>query len=341
MTLPEGYQFVHINNINNDVYEFLKENYIEDDNNKYRYDYKLDFLQWYNNINNNNNYYNISINYNNNIVGFISGKLINLIINKHVEKTAEINFLCISKQHRSKQLCPLLINELKKQFDIININEAIFTSDTKLNYYNNISHVDYFVKVLNIKKLIECKYINTSTSLQVLENAYKLPKLKLGNKQLIKLDNNNASKYIEKCFNLYNKYFEQFDCYEYFNIDEFYKHFINNYINIYVLIEYDKVIDFISYYTINSIVLMNNYNIHDSYLYYYSNISNNFHKMILMLLYKLVENNIDTFIALNIMENNNDTLDGLSFIKKSTNFNYFLFKNSIKIPNNKIAKILF
>ncbi len=63
--------------------------------------------------------------------------------------------------------------------------------------------------------------------------------------------------------------------------------------------------------------------------------------MIALLLHKLKEDNIDTFIALNIMENNDDIMLDLKFINKKSNYNYYFFQNNNNIKNNKMAKILF
>jgi hypothetical protein len=219
----------------------------------------------------------------------------------------------------------MLINEIKNEFNKIGIFEAIFTSEHK--YPNQITHSDYFIRLINTKKLYEIGYINNKISID-------LPKIK-GNKQLIKITDYN------KCFELYNKYFKKFECYDIFNIDSFIKRFNNNHINIFGLMENNIIIDFISYYSIDVNVIKSNESIKDGYLYYYTNNSNNLHKMISLLLHKLNEDNIDSFIALDIMDNNNDIMEDLKFIKKNSNYNYYFLLNNNKINNNNMAKILF
>ena len=65
--------------------------------------------------------------------------------------------------------------------------------------------------------------------------------------------------------------------------------------------------------------------------------------MLLMLLHNInsTSKNITSFICLDIMDNDKDTLESLGFINKSTNFNYYLFNSNITIQNRLIAKILF
>ena len=120
-----------------------------------------------------------------------------------------------------------------------------------------------------------------------------------------------------------------------------FKRFNNNHIKTFILIENNNILDFISYYSIDINIIKSNETTKDGYLYYYTNNSNNLHKMISLLLHKLSEDNIDSFIALDIMENNIDILEDLKFIKKNSNYNYYFLINNNKINNNKMAKILF
>jgi glycylpeptide N-tetradecanoyltransferase len=307
----------------NNIAKFLSENYVEDK--KFRYNYSEDFLKWYLDDD--------SIYIFNNDIGFICGKKINMIINGEEKIIAEIDFLCVKKDERNKKHCPMLINNIKQKFNDIGIYEAIFTSEH--NYHNIITHCDYFIRFINPEKLYEIGYINKNL------NFYsELPKIK-GNKILYKIDNliDNYSDFLD----LYNKYYKRFDCYEIFDKISFIKRFNNNHIIIYGLFENNKMIDFISYYTIDIKVIniISNQMTKDGYLYVYTNNSNNLHKMISLLLHKLKENNVDSFIALNIMENTTDIMEDLKFINKKSNYNYYFFQNNNKINNNMMAKILF
>ena len=312
----------------NNIAKFLSENYVED--NKFRYNYSEDFLKWYLD----DDSLQICI-YDNNeeLVGFICGKKINMMLNGEQKIIAEIDFLCVKKNNRNKKLCPLLINKIRQKFNDINIYEAIFTSEH--NYPNNITHCDYFIRFINPIKLYEIGYINNNLNLEFYS---ELPKIK-GNKILNKINDYNI------CLDLYNKYYKRFDCYEIFDETSFNKRFNNNHINIYGLYENNKLIDFISYYTIDinviNVIINNNQMTKDGYLYIYTNNSNNLHRMISLLLHKLKENNVDSFIALNIMENTDDIMADLKFINKKSNYNYYFFQNNNKIRNNKMAKILF
>jgi hypothetical protein len=63
--------------------------------------------------------------------------------------------------------------------------------------------------------------------------------------------------------------------------------------------------------------------------------------MLTLLLHKLKEDDVDSFIALDIMDNNIDIMEDLKFIKQKSNYNYYLNLYQYKIKNNMMAKILF
>lgn len=343
MNLPVGYQWTtyDVSNIDNCkiISNLLSNNYLEDDKHKFRHNYSPEFIQWYL-----TSFKSINIGIieeiSNELIGFISGRFINLMLNNIIEKIGEVNFLCINKNNRNNKLCPLLIQKITKEFNNSGVFEAIYTSEFKYPYL--LSEVNYYQRFINIKNLIELEQLIVDIDLSDVEKKFTLPKLKTGNKKLIKLTTENMNKYIDLCLELYNKYMSKFDCYEIFNQDTFIKTFVNNHIHTYLLIENDKLLDFISYYTININVLKQNKILVDGYMYYYTNTSNHLHKMMLMLLYELKNTTVDSFMALDIMDTTSDILDDLKFINANNDFYYFLFKNDkLKVNKNKIAKLIF
>lgn len=323
------------------ITKLLNENYIEDKNNRYRAHYAPEFIYWYLNS-------AISLNVvimdSSKLIGFICGRKITMHLKNYDEECGEINFLCIDKTIRNKKLCPMLINEITKQFQKINVYEAIYTGHHM--YPNILTSINYYIRPINIKYLIDIGYLTASVNmgddLTELEHAYILPKLKTGNKTLIKL----THEHIAQCHILYCKYMNNFDCYEIMSKEQLTKMLINDNIISYVLIVGNVVLDFISYYIIKTLVLKHNKMMTDGYNYLYTNTSNHLHKMVLMLLHTLRENNIDTYNIPDIMNAEDDIYEELQFTKEgnsdSPNFHYFLFKNNnLKINNKKLAKIIF
>ncbi len=342
LSLPDGYTWRTFDATNleecKEIAEFLKYNYVEDSKNQYRFNYTSDFIFWYLNCLKSKA---IGIIHNDILVGFISSRYISVSLNKNVEKLVEINFLCIRKNTRNNKLCPTLIQEITRLSNLDGVFEAIFTSENK--YYNLLSSVKYYSRMINIKHLYDIKYIKSNNTLNELENYYSLPKIKgSGQKLLKKLTDNKTGDY-DKCYELYNKYVSKFTVHEIFTKEEFIKSFNNEHVITFVLTENNNIIDFISYYYINISLIENpDEYMKDGYLYYYSNTSNNLHKMFQLLLHKLKEDNIDSFLVLNIMDTDNSILEDMKFRKDLSEFNYFLFKNpDLNIQPYKLAKILF
>ncbi len=341
ITCPDNYiyKIFDVTNIEEckEIAEFLKYNYVEDNRNKYRFNYTTEFIHWYLNCLKSKA---LGITHNNILVGFISSRYIKVSLNKKIEDLIEVDFLCIKKNERNNKLCRILLNELIKISNEDNVYDAIFTSES--NYNNLLSSVKYYSRMINIKHLYEINYINSSNTLNELEEYYSLPKIK-GKKELIKITPDNNFLYIDKCFELYNKYIIKFTVHELFTKETFINSFVNNHVITYVLVENNNVLDFISYYYINISVLERpNEYMKDGYLYYYSNISNNLYKMLQLLLYKLKDDKIDSFLALNIMDTDNSILDELKFIKEKNDFKYCLYKSTeFLIPSYKLAKLLF
>jgi glycylpeptide N-tetradecanoyltransferase len=107
---------------------FLSDNYVEDQ--KFRYNYSYEFMKWYLD----DDSLNVGFFENDELIGFICGKKLNILLNNKEELICEIDFLCVKKNNRNNKLCPMLINEIHKQFNNIGIYEAIYTSE---HNYNN------------------------------------------------------------------------------------------------------------------------------------------------------------------------------------------------------------
>jgi glycylpeptide N-tetradecanoyltransferase len=97
----------------------LSENYVEDDGGNFRFDYSADFIRWALQPPNSPKDWIVGVRAN------ASGKLVACITGiaatmklgseKHVVKTAEINFLCVHKKLRCKRLVPLLREETTRR----------------------------------------------------------------------------------------------------------------------------------------------------------------------------------------------------------------------------------
>jgi glycylpeptide N-tetradecanoyltransferase len=91
-----------------EVYELLKENYVEDSENSFRFDYPVEFLRWALLVPGYEKEWHVGVRISKTqkLYAFISGIPVKTqVLDKQV-KMAEINYLCVHKKLRSKRLAP-------------------------------------------------------------------------------------------------------------------------------------------------------------------------------------------------------------------------------------------
>jgi glycylpeptide N-tetradecanoyltransferase len=157
--LPPGYYWSDVD-INDpvqadEVYKLLTQNYVEDDDNMFRFDYSIAFLQWaltppgYHK----EWLFGVRGGAKNRLFGFISGIPVDNVVRGKQIKMAEINFLCVHKNLRTKRLATVLIKEVTRRVNLHNIWQAIYTAGILIPL--PISKTTYWHRSLNPKKLVE------------------------------------------------------------------------------------------------------------------------------------------------------------------------------------------
>ena len=89
----------------------------------------------------------------NKLFGFITGIPVHLDVNGKKLVLAEINFLCVHKQLRTKKLAPVLIKEVTRRVNLCNIWQAIYTAGIVIP--SPVSASTYWHRSLNPKKLVD------------------------------------------------------------------------------------------------------------------------------------------------------------------------------------------
>ena len=143
------------------VYKLLAENYVEDDDNMFRFDYSTDFLKWALLPPLHASYkewiIGVRIKSSGKIVGFISGVPVQMVLeNKNKLTMAEINFLCVNKKLRKNRLAPVLIKEITRRVNIKDIWQAVYTAGALIP--TPIGKARYYHRSLKPKKLIEVNF---------------------------------------------------------------------------------------------------------------------------------------------------------------------------------------
>jgi len=237
-TLPESYHWDTLNLddplVLKDLYMLLNENYVEDDDNMFRFDYSPEFLRWallppgflqdW--------HVGVRAKKSQKLVGFISAVPATIAIYEKAVKLVEINFLCVHKKLRSKRLAPVLIREMTRRVNCRGIFHAVYTAGVILP--KPVGTCRYWHRSLNPKKLIEVKFshLGRNMTMQRHLKLYRLPdKTKTqGLRKLLITD-------VPEACELLNNYLLEFDLTPEFTEEEFKHWFLprDNVIDTYVV----------------------------------------------------------------------------------------------------------
>lgn len=176
--LPNGYIWSTIN-LDDDkeldeVYKFLARHYVE--NGKFRFNYSKEFLLWALKPPGYIKDWHVGVRgINGRLYGLITGIPVHVHIENNDMKMAEINFLCVHHGLRLKRLAPVLIKEITRRANLLNIWQAVYTAGVKLS--NSITISQYWHRPLQPKKLLEIGFTNLKPRMTLSRTIklYKLP----------------------------------------------------------------------------------------------------------------------------------------------------------------------
>ncbi|CDW97683.1 hypothetical protein [Sporisorium scitamineum] len=157
--LPSDFQWVQIDVDNQvelkEVYDLLSANYVEDDDQTFRFDYSPEFLHWCLKHPGYHKTWHIGVRVvsTKKLVAFISGIPHELRVRDKSYQSTEINFLCVHKKLRSKRLAPVLIKEVTRQCHLTGVFHAIYTVGSVLP--TPVSCARYYHRTINARKLTE------------------------------------------------------------------------------------------------------------------------------------------------------------------------------------------
>uniref|UniRef100_A0A672GFD2 Glycylpeptide N-tetradecanoyltransferase n=1 Tax=Salarias fasciatus TaxID=181472 RepID=A0A672GFD2_SALFA len=329
-SLPQGFMWDTLDLSSADVlkelYTLLNENYVEDDDNMFRFDYSPNFLkwalrppgwlpQWH---------CGVRVSSNKKLVGFISAIPADIRIYDTLKRMVEINFLCVHKKLRSKRVAPVLIREITRRVNLEGIFQAVYTAGVVLP--KPVSTCRYWHRSLNPRKLVEVKFshLSRNMTLQRTMKLYRLPD-SIKTPGLRPMERRDVRQVTE----LLQKYLKRFQLTPSMGEEEVAHWFLpqENIIDTYVVEGTDgKLTDFTSFYTLPSTVM--HHPLHRSLKAAYSfyNIHTKTPLLDLMndalILAKL--KGFDVFNALDLMENK-VFLEKLKFGIGDGNLQYYLY----------------
>ncbi|EFC44410.1 glycylpeptide N-tetradecanoyltransferase 2, partial [Naegleria gruberi] len=350
--LPKGYEWYNLD-VDNDedmgkLYALLEGNYVEDDDAMFRFAYTKEFLKWalappgyrkdWHCV--------VRVESSKTFVAFIAAipMLIGLRhqqaeseekFDKNV-KMVEINFLCVHKKLRDKRLAPLLIGEITRRVNLTNVWQAIYTAGVVIP--RPISKARYYHRSLNPEKLIDIKFSSIpsfarsfSNPMEVTKKYYRLnPKEKIPNIRPLK------SKDCAQVAALLNDYLSSFKVAPIFTKEEVAHWFIGRDGVIYSFVitgdSDDKIIDFISFYSLPSTIIGNPKHqvLRAAYLFFYTCKNTKVEELMKTALIEAQTRDFDVFNCVNILDNK-EFLDKLKFGTGDGYLYYYLF--NYKFPD--------
>jgi glycylpeptide N-tetradecanoyltransferase len=342
--LPAGFEWSHLD-VKDDyqlgeLYKLLTENYVEDDDNMFRFDYSREFLQWALLSPGYKMEWHVGVRKKGELVAFISGIPAEMRVYGEKMWMAEINFLCVHKNLRTKRMAPVLIKEVTRRVNVENIWQAVYTAGVVLP--KPIATSRYYHRSLNPKKLIEAGFsrLGPRITMKMTIRLYQLPAEPQipGIRQMEKKDVPSACK-------LLCKYLEKFDLAMQYSEAEF-EHWMlprDEVIEAFVVTdEKGEVTDLCSFYNLPSTIIGNkkHNNLKAAYSFYNVATTVDFTKLMQDGLILAKKRGFDVFNALDIMENK-EFLENLKFGIGDGHLQYYLYNwGCQEMPSKKIGLVL-
>lgn len=342
-SLPEQFTWdtldIHDPLVLQELYSLLNENYVEDDDNMFRFDYSANFLlwaltppgwlpQWH---------CGVRVSSNKKLVGFISAIPAKIKIYDKVQQMVEINFLCVHKKLRSKRVAPVLIREITRRVNQQGIFQAVYTAGVVLP--KPLATCRYWHRSLNPKKLVDVKFshIGRNMTLQRTIKLYRLPEeTKSPGLRILE------EKDIPQCHKLLTEYLKQFKLSPVFTVDEFRHWFLprEGIIETYVVesVKGKGVTDFLSFYMLPSSIMHHPTHklLRAAYSFYNVTTETPYETLMNDALILAKKKDFDVFNALDLMHNK-EILEKLKFGIGDGNLQYYLY--NWKCPQMKPENI--
>lgn len=315
-----------------EIYNLLANNYVEDDENMFRFNYSKEFLRW---ALRPPGYFRswhigVRVKASKKLVAFITGVPARIRVHDEVVKMAEINFLCVHKKLRSKRLAPVMIKEVTRRVHSEDIWQAAYTAGVVLP--TPVATCQYWHRSLNPKKLIDVGFSRLGARMTMSRTIklYKLPDSTVtpGFRKM-------ESRDVPAVTRLLSNYLSQFIVAPDFDANDV-EHWLlptENVVDSYVVEspESHEITDFCSFYTLPSTILGNqNYSIlKAAYSYYNVNTQTPLLQLMNDVLVVAKKKDYDVFNALDVMHNE-IFLKELKFGPGDGQLHYYLYNYRLR-----------
>ncbi|RHY30379.1 hypothetical protein DYB32_004356 [Aphanomyces invadans] len=347
LKLPAGFAWCDLDMTDagdaKELYDLLYQNYVEDDDNMFRFDYSIEFLKWVLTSPGYHKSWHVGVRNEKTgkLMAFISGIPTKIKVYDHTMPMAEINYLCVHKKLRTKRLAPVLIKEITRRVNLLDVWQAVYTAGVVLPM--PVSTCRYYHRNLNPKKCIEVGFSHLPPNMTMTRTIkmYKVPEEPtLAN--FIPMQ----PKHVSCVTGLLRRYQKKFHLKADMNEHEV-AHWLlprDGVVNTYVVEnpESHKVTDFCSFYHLPSTIIGNatHKTLFAAYSFYNVATSVSLTDLMQNCLIMAKAANMDVFNALNLMENS-EFLDELKFGMGSGELQYYLYNwRCPRMPHDKVGLVL-
>eukprot|EP01083_Nonionella_stella_P244246 850306_1 len=263
LLLPPQFEWVELD-LNddkevNEIYHLLAHHYVEDDDNRFRFNYSKEFLRWALMVPGFLKTWHLGVRVvkSGALCGCITAIPATVEIRSKVIEMVEINFLCVHKKLRSNRLAPVLIKEITRRVNLTGRWQAVYTAGVVIP--KPIASNRYWHRSLNPEKLVDVGFssMNKRMTKPRLRKLYKLPTQCVA-KGLRLMEEKDC----ESTCKLLKNYLSKFELHVHFSLDEFKHCFLprNGVIYSYVIESNKKenkgeITDFISFYELPSSIM--------------------------------------------------------------------------------------
>lgn len=340
--LPEGFLWKDVNIENKKqlkmLYAFLRDNYVEDDENMFRFDYSTRFLYWHLSSPGHKKLWHLSVvkkeeDGSETMIGFISAIPVKIQVSNDFVNNVEINFLCVNSKYRKFRLATVLIKEITRRTNLQGIWQAVYTAGVLLT--KPISKAVYYHRNINLKKLLDIKftYLPSKLNLAKAKILYNLPKETTleGLRPMTKDD-------VDQVYEILEKYLSKFQVRMHYSREEVEHWFLPRSEVIYTyVVETDGVVtDMLSFYLLPSSILQHEEHKKLNAAYSFFNVPGKYtlKQLIKTALTLCKQLKFDVYNCLNVMENGT-VFEDLLFGQGDGSLKYYLYNYSYPTIESK------
>ncbi|SIO73350.1 glycylpeptide N-tetradecanoyltransferase [Babesia microti strain RI] len=326
--LPSGFKWVvcdiHQESDRLQIYELLRDHYVEDMEKLFRFNYSQEFIKWaiapkgYIK----DWHIGVKIESTDKLIGFISAIPCKLSLSGTLINAAEVNFLCVHKKLRSKRLAPVLIKEITRRVNLKAIWQAIYTAGVIIP--TPIATCRYWHRPLDIRKLVQVGFsgLGNRMTMSMAIRIYKLPE------EVPKYFRPMQKKDVPQIHKLLCNYLQKFKIYTVWTQEEISHWFLpqKDVIYAYVKETDGKITDFTSFYNLPSSVIKSDKHkiLNIAYSYYHVANTIPFENLINDTLIIAKSMNYDVFNMIDLMDNRK-VFEKLKFGQGDGDLHFYLY----------------